>query len=184
MIVFTGEAVLPFLYPDAGADLALAAAAGGAIEINSAFRSVAQQYLIYRWYQAGRCGITAAAPPGDSNDESGRAIDVDDWMVRRAALEAHGGLRPCPATTSTSITSPRPTCAAPTCSPSSGCGTATTAMTRSTRTACGDPTPPRAWPTRPPMGSRAAPDAMACRIASTRGLATVGDDAVADPVRR
>ena len=35
-----------------------------------------QQYLLYRWFQLGRCGITAAAVPGNSNHESGRAIDV------------------------------------------------------------------------------------------------------------
>lgn len=46
--------------------------------INSAFRTVAQQYLLYAWYQQGRCGIGLAAIPGNSNHEQGLAVDIDD----------------------------------------------------------------------------------------------------------
>jgi hypothetical protein len=93
--IFTGAAVLPYVSEEARADL-VAAAASGTIEINSAYRTVVQQYLLYRWYQAGRCGITAAARPGTSNHESGRAIDVANWPERRAALTAHGWAQTVP----------------------------------------------------------------------------------------
>jgi hypothetical protein len=89
-IVFTGAAVLPYMSEEGRADLLAAAAAGGTIELNSAYRTVAQQYLLYRWFQAGRCGITAAADPGESNHESGRAIDVNNWAQRVSVLEANG----------------------------------------------------------------------------------------------
>lgn len=95
-LVFTGAAVLPYMGEEARADLLAAAAAGGTIELNSAYRTVAQQYLIRRWFEAGRCSITAAAEPGESNHESGRAIDVNNWPERRAALEAHGWAQTVP----------------------------------------------------------------------------------------
>src|SRR5262249_45948218 len=89
-IVFNSGAVLPYLGEDAIADLRAAAAAGGEIQLNSAYRTVAQQYLIVRWFEAGRCGITAAADPGMSNHESGRAIDVANWADRVTVLGQHG----------------------------------------------------------------------------------------------
>lgn len=57
-------------------------AQGDFITLNSAFRSSAEQFVLYQWYQAGQCGITLAAPPGQSNHEGGRAIDTsypDYW---------------------------------------------------------------------------------------------------------
>ena len=95
-ILFTGGAVLPYMDGEARTNLLAAAAAGGPIELNSAYRSVAQQYLLYRWFQAGRCGITAAAEPGESNHESGRAIDVNNWQERRNILAAHGWAQTVP----------------------------------------------------------------------------------------
>jgi hypothetical protein len=89
-IVFTGSAVLPYMAPAAKAALEAAAAEGGTIEINSAYRTVAQQYLLYRWYQLGRCNIAAAATPGNSNHESGRAIDVNNYAQWIDTLEQHG----------------------------------------------------------------------------------------------
>ncbi len=94
-LVFTGGAVLPYFGEDARDDL-LAAAAEGELQINSAYRSVAQQYLIVQWFQDGRCGITAAAAPGTSNHESGRAVDVANWSQRIASLEAHGWAQTVP----------------------------------------------------------------------------------------
>jgi len=90
-ISFTGSAVLPYLGADARDDLYAAAAAGtGTIEITSAFRTVVQQYLLRRWFELGRCGITAAALPGQSNHESGRALDVSNYTDWIAVFADHG----------------------------------------------------------------------------------------------
>jgi hypothetical protein len=90
-IVFTGSAVLPYVSEVARADLIAAAEAGGGelVKITSAFRTVAQQYLLYRWYELGRCGIPAAAEPGRSNHESGRAIDVSNYTAWIGTFDAH-----------------------------------------------------------------------------------------------
>ena len=86
-----GAAVLPYMGQDARDDLYAAAAAGGVpLMINSGFRTVVQQYLLRRWFELGRCGITAAALPGQSNHESGRAVDVENYSAWIAVLEAHG----------------------------------------------------------------------------------------------
>ncbi len=90
-ISFTGSAVLPYIAPEAKADLLAAVAAnGGTLQVNSAYRTVVQQYLLYRWFQQGRCGITAAAEPGSSNHESGRALDVENYSAWIGALGNHG----------------------------------------------------------------------------------------------
>jgi hypothetical protein len=90
-IQFNGSAVLPYLDSEARADLYAAAAdGGGTLLVNSAFRSVVQQYLLRKWFEQGRCGITAAAQPGSSNHEGGRALDVDNWESWVGTLGAHG----------------------------------------------------------------------------------------------
>jgi hypothetical protein len=97
-IVFGGAAVLPYLSPQGVADLQAAAASDPDTDliINSAFRSVVQQYLLRAWFDLGRCGITAAAQPGSSNHESARAIDVDNWPTWKATLEANGWAQTVP----------------------------------------------------------------------------------------
>jgi MYXO-CTERM domain-containing protein len=90
-IVFTGSAVLPYLSPAGKRDLEDAVAAhGGQISINSAFRTLAQQYLLVQWHDQGRCGITAAAAVGSSNHESGRALDIGNWGDWVGALGNQG----------------------------------------------------------------------------------------------
>ena len=84
-IVFTNSAVLPYLEVDARDDL-LAVAQTGTLQISSAFRTVAQQYLLYQWYAAGLCGITAAATVGTSNHETGRAVDLENSTAEIAAM--------------------------------------------------------------------------------------------------
>jgi hypothetical protein len=79
--------VLPYLGKNAKTALEGVTAT---VQINSAFRTVAQQYLLYRWYQAGRCGIAAAATPGRSNHESGRALDLANASSARSAMAARG----------------------------------------------------------------------------------------------
>ena len=88
-VTLTSSAVLPYLEQDAASDLS-SVAANSSLQVNSAFRTIAQQYLLYRWYQAGSCGIAAAATVGNSNHESGRAIDLANWSSRVSAMSAHG----------------------------------------------------------------------------------------------
>jgi Synergist-CTERM protein sorting domain-containing protein len=88
-VTLTSNAVLPFLVKDARDDLEKVAA-NNSLQINSALRSIAQQYLLYHWYLQGRCGITAAATVGHSNHEGGRAVDLANYSSRISAMSAHG----------------------------------------------------------------------------------------------
>ena len=63
--------------------------AGVTMTINSALRSLAQQFLLYEWYLAGRCNIALAASPGTSNHERGLAIDINDSVGWRDELEGN-----------------------------------------------------------------------------------------------
>ena len=87
-VTFTSAAVLPYLSRAAIVDLEMATSEpiGESMRINSAFRTVAQQYLLSEWFRRGLCGITAAATPGSSNHESGRAIDISNFAQWRARL--------------------------------------------------------------------------------------------------
>ena len=90
-IEFTGSAVLPYVSAAARDDLyAATAGAGMTLRVTSAFRTVVQQYLLYRWFQLGRCNIPAAAVPGNSNHESGRALDVSNYNAWISRLGQHG----------------------------------------------------------------------------------------------
>lgn len=97
MVDFSGPdvsqtaAVQPYLASSAAEALhAATASMGEVIHVSSAYRSVAQQYLLYKWWQAGSCGIQVAATPGSSNHQSGRAIDISDHDHWNAALTAQG----------------------------------------------------------------------------------------------
>lgn len=87
-----GAAVVPYLEEPARAALldALAEAPGTAMTVNSMLRTVAQQYLLYTWFQGGMCGIALAATPGTSNHETGLALDVEEHATWQSTLEAHG----------------------------------------------------------------------------------------------
>ncbi len=80
---------MPYLQPTAATALRQAAQSRS-MTVNSAWRSVAQQYLLKSW--EGRCGIRLAASPGRSNHESGLAVDVDNYETPaiRNALGAAG----------------------------------------------------------------------------------------------
>ena len=69
---------------------ALSANSSKHLSISSMLRTVAQQFLLYRWYQTGRCGISLAAKPGNSNHETGLAIDVSEYSAWKSAFTAHG----------------------------------------------------------------------------------------------
>lgn len=86
-----GENVFPFLeQPARDAFVAAAQSTDLQMTVNSMLRSVAQQYLLYRWYQTGRCDIGLAAVPGNSNHETGLAFDTSQYSAWRSTLEAHG----------------------------------------------------------------------------------------------
>ncbi|HEY5926280.1 MAG TPA: M15 family metallopeptidase [Kofleriaceae bacterium] len=87
-ITFTSSAVLPFLHGGAKTDLTRVAN-NHALRVNSGYRTVVQQYLLYRWSQIGRCGIGIAALPGRSNHEGGRAVDLANWSTRVSAMRNH-----------------------------------------------------------------------------------------------
>lgn len=46
--------------------------------INSCLRTVMQQWMLREQYEQSICGIRAAAPPGQSNHQSGLSIDIED----------------------------------------------------------------------------------------------------------
>jgi hypothetical protein len=84
-----GSNVYPYHEPKAAAGLEAAATASG-LSINSAFRTIAQQYLLYQWYQKGECGISLAAVPGNSNHETGIAVDVGNYSSEISNMANHG----------------------------------------------------------------------------------------------
>ena len=88
---FAGAAVLPYISSAALVDLELALADNSGLEmqVTSGFRTVAQQYLLYRWSLSGRCDIAIAAEPGSSNHESGRALDIGNYGTWSAALPVY-----------------------------------------------------------------------------------------------
>jgi hypothetical protein len=89
--VTLGSAVFPYLQTPARNALAGAVAARGVpMSINSALRALPQQYLLYRWYQTGRCGIGLAAKPGTSNHEGAVAVDINDNAGWRTAMQGKG----------------------------------------------------------------------------------------------
>ena len=92
--VTLGSAVIPFVGgPTAKAKLKAAIDKRGVkLSINSAYRTFAQQYLLFRLknFGFGGCGITAVARPGTSNHESGLALDINDPLTWKPFLQAQG----------------------------------------------------------------------------------------------
>lgn len=70
-------------------ELALLERPGHRLVVNSAYRTIVQQTILWNHCQHRRCGITAAAKPGSSNHNTGLAIDVDDYAGWKKALESH-----------------------------------------------------------------------------------------------
>ena len=87
-----GDAVFPYMAVPARDALAAALRGSKHLEmrVNSMLRTVPQQYLLYAWYKRGRCGITLASVPGESNHQSGLAIDVSNPGDWRKTLTRHG----------------------------------------------------------------------------------------------
>lgn len=83
-----GSSVMPFMQTKAAQALIAAQKARGTkMTINSALRTLPAQYILYRWYQTGRCGISLAASPGTSNHEGGIAVDINDNAGWRSAMQ-------------------------------------------------------------------------------------------------
>ncbi len=92
-IVFSASS-FTYLQTPARDDLVkvLQANAGMTMNVESMLRTVAQQYLLYDWYEAGLCGIQLAATPGTSNHEQGLAFDTSDYNAWMTALD-NGGFK-------------------------------------------------------------------------------------------
>ena len=86
-----GAAVFPYLQtPAADALMTAQKVRNVSLSLNSGLRTLPQQFLLYRWYKTGRCGIGLAATPGTSNHESAIAVDVQDNAAWRSALQGKG----------------------------------------------------------------------------------------------
>jgi hypothetical protein len=86
-----GPAVWPYLQLPAKKALAKAIKERGrSMFVNSAYRTIAQQQVLFNHYQAGQCGISIAAIPPMSNHQSGLAIDIEDPFGWKPFLEKHG----------------------------------------------------------------------------------------------
>lgn len=89
--VKVGAACHPYLQAPAVAALQKAIATRGQIMIiNSAYRTLAQQAILHSHCRNGRCGIKAAAVPGNSNHNTGLALDIEDAAGWRPYLERFG----------------------------------------------------------------------------------------------
>lgn len=89
--VLVGTGCHPYLQARAVSALERAIALRGVkMKINSAYRTLAQQAVLYAHYQMKRCGIRAAAKPGASNHNTGLAIDIEDASGWRPYLEKCG----------------------------------------------------------------------------------------------
>ena len=58
--------------------------------VNSAYRSLAQQAILYAHYKHRRCGIRAAAVPGSSNHNTALSLDIEDPQEWKPYLERYG----------------------------------------------------------------------------------------------
>lgn len=96
-VAATGSSVWALVQPAAKEALQRAITERGTtLSANSAYRSIAAQFILFQHAQAGRCGITIAATPGRSNHQSGLALDVEDADSWQPFLERHGWQRLLP----------------------------------------------------------------------------------------
>lgn len=81
-----GSAAHPYLQNPAAESLkkVVQSRPGVVLPINSCYRTLAQQFILYNHFKNKRCGVTAAAAPGKSNHNSGLSIDCGDpesWIL-------------------------------------------------------------------------------------------------------
>jgi hypothetical protein len=63
---------------------------GLSMNVNSAYRTVAQQHILYQLYIRGTGIVGLAARPGFSNHEDGLALDIKEWSAWKSDLENNG----------------------------------------------------------------------------------------------
>lgn len=89
--VSLGSAAYPYVQPPALEGLRKAIEQRGkTMVVNSAYRTLAQQSLLFDWWRDGVCNFQAVAPPGSSYHQAGLAIDIQNPEGWRNALENHG----------------------------------------------------------------------------------------------
>jgi N-acetylmuramoyl-L-alanine amidase len=89
-----GNQINPFMQASARMSLQIALRERGTtLVVNSAYRTVVQQYLLRQQFERGLFGITAAAVPGSSNHESGLALDVEDPDGWQPYFQQHNWIR-------------------------------------------------------------------------------------------
>ena len=91
-VTVTSTSVKPFLLVSAR-DALWKASASLDLKINSAFRTLADQYVLY---YSGGCGL--AAKPGMSNHETGKAVDLENWSAATGAMTSAGCTHTYPST--------------------------------------------------------------------------------------
>jgi Putative peptidoglycan binding domain/D-alanyl-D-alanine carboxypeptidase len=89
LVLPTGGQMNPVLQPGAKASLraVLAANPSRGMNVNSAYRTVAQQHVLYQLYVRNTGIIDLAARPGFSNHEDGMALDIQQWQAWKSDLE-------------------------------------------------------------------------------------------------
>lgn len=88
-----GNAAYAFLQPQAKEALARAIAdrQNKTLSINSGYRTIVQQLLLYGWRNGRKgCPYGLVAPPGRSNHQGGLAIDINDHLGWKPYLEKYG----------------------------------------------------------------------------------------------
>jgi hypothetical protein len=91
-VTLTSAQIHPYLLATSR-DALWTAAASVPLQVNSAFRTLADQYVLY---YSGGCSL--AAMPGNSNHETGRAVDLENWSAALSAMEAAGCTHSYPTT--------------------------------------------------------------------------------------
>lgn len=83
------SAVFPYLQDPASRSLENLVRGQSTLTISSALRTLPQQYLLYRWYQLGRCNISLAARPGRSNHNGGLAVDTPNYNAWKSRFNSN-----------------------------------------------------------------------------------------------
>lgn len=90
----TGVSQFPFMQKNArdalvGCVTANRAAVGADMIVTSALRVSPQQHLLYQWYQTKSTCVGIAAVPGQSNHQTGIAVDVSNYQQWLSSLQSY-----------------------------------------------------------------------------------------------